>query len=199
MPISAILFGGRRATNVPLVTEAFDWDHGVFLGSIMSSETTAAQAGAVGKLRFDPFAMLPFCGYNMGDYFGHWLEIGATGDASKLPKLFWVNWFRKGDDGSFLWPGFGDNSRVLKWVLERVEGDRRVRRHRRSAGCPTADAIDLTGLDIDPAVLAELVTVDAEGWRQELPQLEEHFASIGEQLPQPLKDQLAALEKRLAG
>jgi phosphoenolpyruvate carboxykinase (GTP) len=198
VPISAILFGGRRATNVPLVTEAFDWDHGVFLGSIMSSETTAAQAGAVGKLRFDPFAMLPFCGYNMGDYFGHWLEMGATGETAKLPKLFWVNWFRKGDDGSFLWPGFGDNARVLKWVIERVEGtgdsvDTLIGR------VPTPEAIDTKGLDLDPAVLEELLTVDAEGWRQELPQLEEHYASIGERLPQALKDQLAALEKRLAG
>jgi phosphoenolpyruvate carboxykinase (GTP) len=199
VPISAILFGGRRATNVPLVTESYDWHHGVFLGSIMSSETTAAQAGAVGKLRFDPFAMLPFCGYNMGDYFAHWLEIADTApDPAKLPKLFWVNWFRKGDDGSFLWPGFGENSRVLKWVVERVEGsgaavDAAIGR------LPAVDAIDTTGLDIDPEVLEKLVTVDAERWRQELPQLEEHYASIGERLPQALRDQLDALEKRLAG
>jgi len=201
VPISAILFGGRRATNVPLVTEAFDWEHGVFLGSIMSSETTAAQAGAVGKLRFDPFAMLPFCGYNMGDYFGHWLEIGQTaaerGDAAKLPKLFWVNWFRKGDDGSFLWPGFGDNARVLKWVLERVAGDGQAL-DTPIGRVPTADALDTTGLAIEAEVLEQLTTVDAEGWRQELPQLEEHYASLGERVPQPLKDQLAALEKRLA-
>ena len=156
MPISAILFGGRRATNVPLVTEATSWRHGVFLGSIMSSETTAAQAGAVGKLRFDPFAMLPFCGYNMGDYFTHWLEIGRPRDADKLPKLFWVNWFRKGDDGKFLWPGFGDNSRVLKWIIEEVEGtgegvDTPIGR------VPTPTAIDITGLDLDQATLAARV------------------------------------------
>jgi phosphoenolpyruvate carboxykinase (GTP) len=198
VPISAILFGGRRATNVPLVTEAFDWEHGVFLGSIMSSETTAAQQGAVGQLRFDPFAMLPFCGYNMGDYFGHWLEIGASApDPAKLPKLFWVNWFRKGDDGSFLWPGFGENSRVLKWVVERVEGtgeaaDTPIGR------VPAADAIDTTGLDIDADVLAELLRVDVDRWRAELPQLEAHYQSIGERLPSTLADQLSALEKRLA-
>src|SRR5581483_10950375 len=183
VPISAILFGGRRATNVPLVTEAFDWEHGVFLGSIMSSETTAAQAGAVGKLRFDPFAMLPFCGYNMADYFGHWLEIGTATDADKLPKLFWVNWFRRGSDGSFLWPGFGENSRAVDTAIGRVPAD---------------GALDTTGLDIDPSVLTELTTVDREKWRQELPQIESHYEKFGERLPGVLQDQLKDLEKRLA-
>jgi phosphoenolpyruvate carboxykinase (GTP) len=196
VPISAILFGGRRATNVPLVTEARSWQHGVFLGSIMSSEKTAAAAGNVGELRFDPFAMLPFCGYNMGDYFGHWLEIGKA-DAGKLPKLFWVNWFRKDADGSFLWPGFGDNSRVLKWVLERVNGegsavDTPIGR------VPTPDAIDLSGLSLDANTMAELVSVDVESWRQEVPQIEQHYAHIGERLPDELRDELRELEKRLA-
>jgi phosphoenolpyruvate carboxykinase (GTP) len=197
VPISAILFGGRRATNVPLVTESLDWDHGVFLGSIMSSETTAAQAGAVGKLRFDPFAMLPFCGYNMGDYFGHWLEIGRATDADKLPRLFWVNWFRRGEDGSFLWPGFGDNSRVLKWVIERVAGegeavDTPIGR------VPAPGAIDTSGLDIDDGTVTKLVEVDPESWRAELPQLEAHYAGLGETVPSALREQLEALDKRLA-
>jgi phosphoenolpyruvate carboxykinase (GTP) len=197
VPISAILFGGRRATNVPLVTEATSWQHGVFLGSIMSSETTAAQAGAVGKLRFDPFAMLPFCGYNMADYFTHWLEIGDAGDAGKLPKLFWVNWFRKGGDGTFLWPGFGDNSRVLKWIIEEVEGqgegvDTPIGR------VPTPTAIDVSGLDVDEATMELLVSVDPESWRQEVPQIEAHYAGLGERLPEELRDELRELEKRLA-
>ncbi|HKX71726.1 MAG TPA: phosphoenolpyruvate carboxykinase (GTP), partial [Acidimicrobiales bacterium] len=197
VPISAILFGGRRATNVPLVTESFDWRHGVFLGSIMSSEKTAAAAGNVGELRFDPFAMLPFCGYNMGDYFAHWLEIGEATDADKLPKLFWVNWFRRADDGGFLWPGFGDNSRVLKWVVERVAGggeavDTPIGR------VPGDGAIDTSGLDIDAATLAKLVEVDADSWRQELPQLEEHYRSLGDHVPTELREQLTELEKRLA-
>ncbi len=195
VPISAILFGGRRATNVPLVTESFDWQHGVFLGAIMSSETTAAQAGAVGKLRFDPFAMLPFCGYNMGDYFQHWLEIGQR-EGAQLPRLYWVNWFRKGEDGKFLWPGFGENSRVLKWVAERVSGggdavDTPIGR------VPAAGAIDTTGIDVPDPVMDELVSVNAESWRAELPQIEEHFGSIGATLPAALEDELHELEKRL--
>jgi phosphoenolpyruvate carboxykinase (GTP) len=196
VPISAILFGGRRATNVPLVTEAFDWEQGVFLGSIMSSETTAAQAGAVGKLRFDPFAMLPFCGYNMGDYFQHWLEIGRR-EGAQLPKLFLVNWFRKGEDGKFLWPGFGENSRVLKWVVERVAGtgvavDTAIGR------VPSTEGLDTTGLVIGDAALTELLSVDAGSWGAEVPQLEEHYASIGATLPKVLKDELQELEQRLA-
>jgi phosphoenolpyruvate carboxykinase (GTP) len=179
------------------VTEAFDWQHGVFLGSIMSSEKTAAAAGTVGELRFDPFAMLPFCGYNMGDYFAHWLAIGRATDASKLPKLFWVNWFRKGDDGSFLWPGYGENSRVLKWVIERVAGtgaalDTPIGR------LPTADAVDTSGLDIEAATMAKILDVDAEAWRQEIPQIEAHYGHMGSHLPDELRDELRELEKRLA-
>ncbi len=196
VPISAILFGGRRATNVPLVTHARDWAHGVFLGSIMSSEKTAAAAGTVGEVRFDPFAMLPFCGYNVGDYLGHWLEVGAKADPAKLPQLFWVNWFRKDENGSFLWPGYGENSRVLKWVIERVQG----------AGAadetpigfvPTVAAVDTAGLDIDAATMAKLLEVDAEAWKQEVALIEAHFASIGERLPAEMATQLDALAKRL--
>jgi phosphoenolpyruvate carboxykinase (GTP) len=197
VPISAVLFGGRRATNVPLVTESFDWQHGTFLGSIMSSEKTAAAAGTIGEVRFDPFAMLPFMGYNAGDYMQHWLDIGKATDPEKLPRLFWVNWFRKGDDGSFLWPGFGDNSRVLKWVFERLDGtvdavDTAIGR------VPTADGIDTSGLDLAPETLAELLAVDNEAWRGEIPLIEEHFTFIGERLPSELADELRELEKRLA-
>ena len=197
VPISAILFGGRRRTTVPLVNEAFDWEHGVFLGSIMASETTAASAGAVGNLRFDPMAMLPFCGYNMGDYFGHWLNIGQSTQPENLPKIFFVNWFRRDENGRFLWPGYGENSRVLKWVFERVAG----------AGdavetaigyLPAPGAIDTTGLEIDDADLTALLSVDRDGWESALPQIEAHFAQFGEHLPTELANQLAALEKRLA-
>ena len=197
VPISAILFGGRRATNVPLVTEALDWEHGVFLGSIMSSEKTAAAAGTVGELRFDPFAMLPFCGYHMGDYFAHWLAVGKATEADKLPKLFWVNWFRKDEAGTFLWPGFGDNSRVLKWVLERVAGEGGAE-DTPIGRVPTLAAIDRDGLDIDDATMAKILHVDSAAWRDELPQIEAHLDTFGDRLPGELRDELRELEKRLA-
>ncbi len=198
VPISAILFGGRRATNVPLVTQSRDWEHGVFLGSVMSSEKTAAAFGKVGELRFDPFAMVPFMGYNVGDYINHWLEIGRAGDADKLPKLFWVNWFRKGADGSFLWPGYGENSRVLKWVVERVAGHGSAR-DTPIGLVPTSDGLDLTGLDIDAASLSEVLRVDPEAWSEELPLLSDHLDFMGDRLPEEMRDQLIDLEKRLAG
>jgi phosphoenolpyruvate carboxykinase (GTP) len=200
VPISAILFGGRRATNVPLVTEAKDWQHGVFLGSIMSSEKTAAAAGTVGEVRFDPFAMLPFCGYNMGDYVKHWLSIGAASSPDKLPKLFWVNWFRRDADGRFMWPGFGDNSRVLKWVLERVSGTGQAQET--AIGLvPTIDAIDRTGTEaeVDDATMAQLLEVDNDAWREEVDLVKDHFARLGERLPEELQGELEQLEKRLAG
>jgi phosphoenolpyruvate carboxykinase (GTP) len=196
VPISAILFGGRRATNVPLVTEARDWEHGVFLGSIMSSEKTAAAAGTVGQVRFDPFAMLPFCGYNMGDYFGHWLRIGRLADPSKLPQLFWVNWFRKGPDGKFLWPGFGENSRVLKWVLERVAGEAAAE-ETAIGRVPTPESLDTEGLDLSTETVQELLSVDNAAWKSELPLIEDHYAFIGERLPEELRKQLDLLQQRL--
>ncbi|HEY3810010.1 MAG TPA: phosphoenolpyruvate carboxykinase (GTP) [Acidimicrobiales bacterium] len=196
VPISAILFGGRRSSVVPLITEAYDWQHGVFLGSIMASETTAAAAGAVGKLRRDPFAMLPFCGYNMADYFAHWLEIGREGDAATLPRLFYVNWFRKGPDGNFLWPGYGENSRVLEWVFERCAG--RGEAVKTPIGLlPATGAIPSDGLDVAPGAMAELLRVDRDEWRQELQSIAQHFDSLGERVPSELFDELARLEKRL--
>jgi phosphoenolpyruvate carboxykinase (GTP) len=197
VPISAILVGGRRSSTVPLIHQSFDWEHGVFLGSIMASETTAAAAGAVGKLRRDPFAMLPFCGYNMADYLGHWLEIGRSTDADKLPKIFYVNWFRKGPDGKFLWPGFGENSRVLEWVFQRVDGEGGAAQTP-IGYVPRADDLELDGLGLSPEATAELLKVDADEWRAEVPSIEEHYAFLGEHLPQELRDQLEALEKRLS-
>ncbi len=197
VPISAILFGGRRAGVVPLVNQAFDWEHGVFLGSIMASETTAAAAGAVGNLRFDPMAMLPFCGYNMADYFNHWLKIGKGADAEKLPKIFFVNWFRKSAEGKWLWPGYGENSRVLKWVFERVAGGGEAQQTA-IGQLPTLSAIDTTGLKVDAADMAELLRVDIDGWRSNLPLIEHHYAQFGDRLPGELGNQLQALEKRLA-
>jgi phosphoenolpyruvate carboxykinase (GTP) len=197
VPISAILFGGRRASVVPLVNEAFDWAHGVFLGSIMASETTAAAAGAVGNLRRDPFAMLPFCGYDMGSYFAHWLKIGASADTSKLPKIFYVNWFRKSTEGKWLWPGYGENSRVLKWVFERVGGAADA--VKTPIGMlPSQDGIDRSGLDVPEEDMAELLRVDVDGWRAELPLIDKHFSQFGKRLPDALREQLKQLEKRLA-
>jgi phosphoenolpyruvate carboxykinase (GTP) len=197
VPISAILFGGRRASVVPLVTEAFSWQHGVFLGSIMASETTAAQAGAVGKIRRDPFAMLPFCGYNMADYLGHWLSMGKAADPSRLPRIFYVNWFRKDADGRFLWPGFGENSRVLAWVCERVAG--RAEGVETPIGwVPAPGALDTRGLaSVSDDDLHTLLSVDAGDWRAEIPSIEEHYRLLGDRLPGTLWDELAELRKRL--
>ena len=182
VPIDAFLFGGRRSTVVPLVSEAFDWEHGVFLGATMSSETTAAATGEVGKLRFDPFAMLPFCGYNMSDYFQNWLDIGSKGDAEKLPRIFYVNWFRRGEDGRFLWPGFGENSRVLEWVFRRLEG--KVDGVETPLGLlPAEGALNVEGLDISAEALEALLTVDEDALRDQLPQVKEHLAQFGDELP----------------
>ena len=197
VPISAILFGGRRATMMPLVVEARSWNHGVFLGATMASETTAAAAGAVGALRRDPFAMLPFCGYNMGDYFAHWVRVGETGDADKLPKVFHVNWFRKDANGKFLWPGYGENSRVLAWVFDRCEADGAPADETPIGAIPPAGAIDATGLGLDGAVMAELLAVDVEAWKAEVPLVEEHFARFGDHLPTELTEELEALRERL--
>ncbi len=196
VPIDAVLFGGRRASVIPLVFESFDWDHGVFLGSIMASETTAAAAGAVGNLRRDPFAMLPFCGYNMADYFGHWLKMGAVADASKLPKIFYVNWFRKGDDGRWLWPGYGENSRVLEWVFERCAG-RGAAEETPIGFVPKKSAINVEGLNVSDADLNELLTVNLDEWRTEVGSIREHYATFGDHLPATLHAQVDALEARL--
>jgi phosphoenolpyruvate carboxykinase (GTP) len=197
VPISAILFGGRRATVVPLVTEAFDWAHGVFLGSIVASETTAAATGAVGNLRRDPFAMLPFCGYHMGDYFAHWLRIGSTAThPESLPKIFYVNWFRKGADGRFLWPGYGDNARALAWIFERCDGS--VDATETPIGrLPYQSDLNIDGLEIDSSILEELLVGDASAWRDEVALIDDHFALFGDRLPDELRDHLSKLKLRL--
>ena len=196
VPIDAFLFGGRRSGVVPLVREAFDWNHGVFLGAMMSSETTAAAVGEVGKLRHDPFAMLPFCGYHMGDYFRHWLRIGEQADEAKLPRIFYVNWFRKDDEGGFLWPGFGENSRVLAWIFRRCEGTAEATETPIGL-VPGPGALETDGLDVSEDDLAELLRVDPAEWRVELPAIHQHFARFGEHLPDGLQEQLLDLERRL--
>ncbi|WP_338891310.1 phosphoenolpyruvate carboxykinase (GTP) [Rhodococcus sovatensis] len=195
VPISAILFGGRRKTTVPLVTEARDWQHGVFMGATVGSEQTAAAEGTVGTIRRDPMAMLPFLGYNVGDYFQHWIDLGKNADDSKLPKVFYVNWFRRGDDKRFLWPGFGENSRVLKWIVERIE--------HKAAGVetpigvvPTADALDISGLDTTVEDVAEALAVNVDEWKAEIPLIEEWFDFVGEKLPTGIQDEFDTLKQR---
>jgi len=197
VPIAAFLFGGRRPSAIPLIHESFDWNHGVFLGSIVGSEITAATISAnIGQVRRDPFAMLPFCGYHMGDYFQHWLNIGAGADAAKLPKIFYVNWFRKDQKGKWLWPGYGENSRVLKWVFERVSGAGKA--ITTPIGyMPTSDAIDRSGLDVSEADMNELLKVNKEEWLKEVVSIREHYTKFGGRLPKELTAQLDALEKRL--
>jgi len=195
VPIDAILFGGRRGSIIPLVTEAFDWQHGTFLGATESSETTAAITGKVGQLRRDPMAMLAFCGYNMGDYFSHWLKIGRRAGA-KLPKIFYVNWFRRDKEGKLLWPGYGENSRVLKWIFERCDG--KVHAKETAIGrLPEVDDLDTKGIDLKGTHVDELLSVDVQGWLEEVPRIREHFAKFGDRLPQELRDEVEGLEKRL--
>ena len=195
VPIDIFVFGGRRAGMVPLVTEAYGWDHGVFLGATASSETTAANIGAVGNLRRDPFAMQPFCGYDMADYFQHWLDMGdRLGD--KAPRIFYVNWFRKTADGKWLWPGYGENSRVLEWMCKRLEGtagavDTAIGR------LPAVGALNLSGLDIAAENVSELLRVDGAAWSAEIPDIERHFAQFGDRLPARLREQVTALRERL--
>ncbi|MEU1208951.1 phosphoenolpyruvate carboxykinase (GTP) [Nocardia sp. NPDC005825] len=197
VPISAILFGGRRKTTIPLVTESFDWQHGVFMGSTVGSEQTAAAEGKVGTVRRDPMAMLPFMGYHVGDYLNHWITLGKNADAQALPKIFYVNWFRRGDDGRFLWPGFGENSRVLEWIVGRIEG-RSEATATPIGNVPVAANLDLEGLDVTAADVDEALAVNVEEWRNELPSIEEWFQFIGDKLPSGLRDEFEALKQRLA-
>ncbi|MGW0246124.1 phosphoenolpyruvate carboxykinase (GTP) [Nocardia goodfellowii] len=196
VPISAILFGGRRKTTIPLVTESFDWEHGVFMGATMSSEQTAAAEGKVGTVRRDPMAMLPFLGYHVGDYMNHWITLGKNADANKLPKIFYVNWFRRGDDGRFLWPGFGENSRVLEWIVGRIEGSSGAE-STAIGHVPHAADMDLAGLDVDAADVDEALAVNVEEWRKEIPMIEEWFEFVGDKLPSGVRDQFEALKQRL--
>jgi phosphoenolpyruvate carboxykinase (GTP) len=197
VPIDAVLFGGRRASVIPLISQSRDWAHGVFLGSILSSETTAAATGTVGKLRRDPFAMLPFCGYNMADYFGHWLSFSDRFDEAKLPKIFYVNWFRKGDDGRWLWPGYGENSRVLEWVFERSAG-RGDAVETPIGFVPSTTALNVEGLNVTEVDLTELLTVNHDEWRDEVPRIREHYATFGDDLPKKLIQEIDRLEASLA-
>jgi phosphoenolpyruvate carboxykinase (GTP) len=194
--LDAILFGGRRATNVPLVAQSRSWEHGVFIGATMASEQTAAAEGPIGKLRRDPFAMVPFAGYNMARYWAHWLSIGKAADRSKLPKIFQVNWFRKGQDGSFLWPGFGENSRVVDWVIRKVSGE--VEGNDSALGLlPAQGELNLSGLELDPKTVDQLFEIDPISWSAEIESIKEFFAGFGDQLPEELATELSELENRI--
>jgi phosphoenolpyruvate carboxykinase (GTP) len=197
VPISGIIFGGRRSTGVPLVYQAFSWQHGTFIGASVSSEMTAAAKGEVGKLRHDPFAMLPFCGYNMGDYFQHWLHVGMQMEEKKQPHIFHVNWFRKAKDGSFLWPGFGENIRVLKWIFERTQGKNHAAKSALGY-IPAEGALDLSGISVSNEAMRELFSIDQDAWRKECEELEHYFHLFGTHLPQGITQELSALEQRIA-
>ncbi len=197
VPISAIIFGGRRSTTVPLVYQAFNWQHGTFMGSAVSSEMTAAAVGVVGKIRHDPFAMLPFCGYNMGDYFNHWLEIGKMTDEDKLPKIFYVNWFRKDKDGKFLWPGFGDNVRVMKWIFGRCDGTADAKKTE-VGYLPTKESLDLSGLEVPDRNLDRILSIDKDEWCEEAEEMEKYYKQFGTRLPAELKKELKELKSRLS-
>jgi phosphoenolpyruvate carboxykinase (GTP) len=197
VPLSAIIFGGRRPSTIPLVNEAFDWEHGVFMGSSCGSETTAAALGQAGVLRRDPFAMLPFCGYNMGEYLTHWLSFSQRTTHDKLPKVYFVNWFRKDADGKFLWPGYGENSRVLKWICERVAGTAKSQKTP-IGNLPTPESLDLSGLQLAPESTKALTSVDHEGWKKEAEDIAAYYAKFDGQLPRSLAEQLTALRQRLA-
>ena len=196
VPLCAILFGGRRPATIPLANEAFSWEHGVFMGSACGSETTAAALGQAGVLRRDPFAMLPFCGYNMADYFAHWLSFAERTDRAKLPKVYFVNWFRRGANGKFLWPGYGDNARVLKWICERIDGTAAAQTTA-IGNLPTPESLDLAGLDLPAENLRQLLDVDAAGWKTEIANVAESYAKFGDRLPAALTKQLEELRRRL--
>jgi phosphoenolpyruvate carboxykinase (GTP) len=196
VPISAFLFGGRRPSVIPLVNESYDWVHGVYMGSAASSETTTAAAGKVGQLRHDPYAMLPFCGYNMGDYFGHWIQIGRMTTPDKLPKIFYVNWFRKDENDKFMWPGYTDNVRVLKWVIERVNGTGKY--VETSIGkLPAEDSIDTSGMNVTPETMKKLFIVDKDLWLGEVNEMREYYKIFGDHLPKQLSEELDKIEERL--
>ncbi len=196
VPISALIFGGRRSSVMPLVYEALDWNHGTFLGCSVSSETTAAAAGEVGKLRHDPFAMLPFCGYNMADYFGHWLKMGQQKAGQMVPRIYCVNWFRKSPEGQFLWPGFGENIRVLKWIFERAEGKGEAV-EAPIGYLPTEAALDRSGLNVTSEDMRALLSIDAAAWLHEMEEMQRYLTQFGQKLPLGITEQLKRIEKRL--